>query len=61
MDTHKKQLILYRKDPAFISVIAMIPAVVFWGAAHQVTHYSSKAINKAVDKLIEKLSGLSFR
>ena len=47
------QLILYREDPTFVTVVSMLPEAMFWAAAAPV----AKLGNLAYDKLAEQFTG----
>ncbi|CAO2656520.1 Nn.00g053230.m01.CDS01 [Neocucurbitaria sp. VM-36] len=49
-DQEQKQLILYPQQPAFITVIGMLPRTIMWATAAAIAMYSSKAYNALVDK-----------
>jgi hypothetical protein len=53
-DRAHKQLINYPQHPTFVTVIEMLPAVLFWATAAPAVRFG----NKVYDTLIEKLTGL---
>jgi hypothetical protein len=51
LDDAQKQIILYPQHPAFVNVIGMIPATMFWMTAAPVVKYTHIAIDMLIDKL----------
>ncbi|KAJ4322054.1 hypothetical protein N0V94_002633 [Neodidymelliopsis sp. IMI 364377] len=51
VDDARKQIILYPQHPAFVNVIGMIPATMFWLTAAPVVKYTHIAIDMLIDKL----------
>ncbi|KAF1932160.1 uncharacterized protein M421DRAFT_89513 [Didymella exigua CBS 183.55] len=47
----QKQIILYPQHPAFINVISMVPATMFWATAAPVVKYTGIAVGLLIDKL----------
>jgi hypothetical protein len=56
LNPKEKQLILYLQHPTFVTVIGMLPEIMFWVTAAPVLKYSKKAYNA----LVERLAGLGL-
>lgn len=54
-DADQMQLIVYPEPPAFINVIGMIPAALFYVTAAPAVHYA----NRVYEMMLEKLAGLA--